>query len=173
MSDAGARRCAFARTGDAAIVTADMGVVRVGDDVAVEAGGERFSLTRVDAGNPHAVTVRGVTREELERFGPVLAAAPAFERGANVEFVRVREGGAGLDVVVWERGAGATLACGTGACAAVAAATVKGMIAADRDIAVHLPGGTLEVRYDRASGRTTMRGPARRVYAGTLAGGFA
>ncbi|MGO8997416.1 MAG: diaminopimelate epimerase [Polyangiaceae bacterium] len=169
QSDAGVRRCGFERRGDEAVVLADMGVVRVLEDVLVDVEGERVSLTRVDAGNPHAVAFRGATREELERLGPRLSAAPVFERGTNVEFARLENGV--LDVLVWERGAGPTLACGTGACAAVAAASAKGIVREDGAVRVRLPGGDLEVRYDRATGRATLRGPARRVYAGKLAGG--
>jgi diaminopimelate epimerase len=171
LSDAGVRRCAFERNGDGAVVVADMGIVRVLGDVAVEVGGARLTLTRVDAGNPHAVTLHRVSREDFERLGPLVAVAPVFERGTNVEFARV-DGGA-LEVLVWERGAGATLACGTGACAAVAAAVAKGIVALDGPVVVRLPGGELEVRYDRVSGRASLRGPARRVYAGKLAGGEA
>jgi diaminopimelate epimerase len=169
QSDAGVRRCAFERSGDEAVVVADMGVVRVLGDVTVDAGGERVSLTRVDAGNPHAVSFRDITRDDFERLGPGLSVAPLFERGTNVEFARLAQDV--LDVLVWERGAGATLACGTGACAAVAAARVKGVVAADGPVVVRLPGGDLEVRYDRATERATLRGPARRVFAGNLAGG--
>jgi diaminopimelate epimerase len=170
LSDAGPRRSAFERTGDVAMVTADMGVVRALEDVVVEAGGERFELTRVDAGNPHAVTTKDVTPERFERVGPAIATAPTFARGTNVEFVRVASDGS-LDVLVWERGAGATLACGTGACAAVAAMVAKKTIRAQEEVIVRLPGGALSVRHDAASGKTSMRGPARRVFAGTLAGG--
>jgi diaminopimelate epimerase len=173
-TDAGVRTCAFERTGDVAIVTADMGVVRVVGDVVVEVAGERVALTRVDAGNPHAVTFeRRVTQEELVRIGQPLSTAAAFDGGVNVELVQVRGDARGLDVLVWERGAGATLACGTGACAAVAAAVRKGVLAGDGPVSVRLPGGELEVRFDGASGKTTMRGPARRVFAGSLAGGGA
>jgi diaminopimelate epimerase len=168
QSDAGVRRCAFERSGDEAIVVADMGVVRVLGDLTVVTEGETVLLTRVDAGNPHAIAFRGVTRAEFERLGPSLSVAPVFERGTNVEFARFANGV--LDVLVWERGAGPTLACGTGACAAVAAAYAKGIVPADGPVIVHLPGGDLEVRYDRATERATLRGPARRVYAGNLVG---
>jgi len=169
-TDAGVRRCGVERNGDEAVIVADMGIVTVLGDVTVEADGEAISLSRVDAGNPHAVTLRPVTSAQFERLGPLLSTAPVFERGANIEFVRLDEGV--LDVRVWERGSGATLACGTGACAAVAAASAKGLVPAAEPIRVRLPGGELEIRYARG-GRTTMRGPARRVFAGSLSGGAA
>ena len=168
-TDVGVRQCLLERSGEQAVVTADMGIVRVLDDLSVDAGGERIVLTRVDAGNPHAVALRPVTREQFERLGPTLSQAPVFERGVNVEFAKVDKNV--LDILVWERGAGATLACGTGACAAVAAARAKGLVAGEGGVVVRLPGGELEVGYDRASGRATLRGPARRVFAGTLTDG--
>jgi diaminopimelate epimerase len=170
-TDAGLRRCAIERRGDEAIVLADMGTVLLQAEIVVRVGDESVALTRVDAGNPHAVALRPVSPAEFVRLGPALSSAPAFERGVNVEFARVDAGV--LDVVVWERGAGATLACGTGACAAVAVARAKGVVPATGPVRVRLPGGELEVTYDHASGATTLRGPARRVFAGSLTGGAA
>jgi diaminopimelate epimerase len=170
-TDAGLRRCAIERHGDEAVVVADMGVVLLQSEIAVAVAGESVALTRVDAGNPHAVALRSVSRAEFERLGPALSIAPAFEHGVNVEFASVD--GAVLDVVVWERGAGATLACGTGACAAVAVARANGVVPSSGPVRVRLPGGELEVTYDRVSGATTLRGPARRVFAGRLTGGAA
>ena len=141
---------------------------RVLDDVVLEAGGERVSLTRVDAGNPHAVSFRPVTREQFERLGPALSVATAFEAGANVEFAKLERDG--LDVLVWERGAGPTLACGTGACAAVAAARAKGLIAGQGGVIVRLPGGELEVRFEGGGDIATLRGPARRTFSGQIVG---
>jgi diaminopimelate epimerase len=167
-TDAGPLRCAIERRGDDAIVLADMGIARVIDDVVVDG----VELTRVDVGNPHAVSFRPVARDQFERLGPTLSTAPAFERGTNVEFVQIERGArVSLDVLVWERGAGPTLACGTGACAAVAAARSKGHLASDGPVVVRLPGGELEIALDATTGRTTLRGPARRVFGGRLAGG--
>ncbi len=172
-TDAGVLRCAIDRHGDEAVVLADMGAVRVLGDVELEAAGERVSLTKVDAGNPHAVAFRAVTRAAFERLGPPLSSSPAFERGANIEFVSLnpRSDRVALDVLVWERGAGPTLACGTGACAAVAAARHKGIIAGDGAVVVNLPGGAIEISFDLRSGRATQRGPARRVFEGRMTGG--
>jgi diaminopimelate epimerase len=171
QTDAGVRQCLLERSGESAIVTADMGVIRVLDDLALDADGERVVLTRVDAGNPHAVALRPVTREQFARLGPALSTAAAFERGVNVEFARMDRDV--LDVLVWERGAGPTLACGTGACAAVAAARAKGLVPAEGGVIVRLPGGELEVRFDGASGRATLRGPARRAFSGQITDGAA
>jgi diaminopimelate epimerase len=171
QTDAGVRDCLFERSGDSAIVTADMGVIRVQGDVVLEAAGERVVLTRVDAGNPHAVAIRPVTREQFERLGPALSVASAFEAGANVEFVKMDRDV--LDVLVWERGAGPTLACGTGACAAVAAARAKGLLSTQRGVIVRLPGGELEVSFDGGGDVATLRGPARRTFSGQITGGAA
>ena len=169
-TDSGVRACAIERSGDGAVVLCDMGVVRVEGDVVVDLGAESVSLTRADAGNPHAVSLGGIARADFERLGPRLAAAPVFGRGGvNVELATMQ--GDVLDVLVWERGAGATLACGTGACAAVAVARARGMVTGEGPVRVRLPGGELEIRHDRASGRTSMRGTARHVFAGILPSG--
>ena len=163
---AGLRQASFERSADAGVVLCDMGLVRPGPEVEVEVDGERLSFTRADAGNPHAISFRAITAEDFQRLGPKVSTHSHFEHGANVEFVRWD--GALLHVLVWERGAGPTLACGTGACAAVAVACARGVVAGDAPIRVRLPGGELEVRHSPDSGATTMRGPARHVFAGTL-----
>jgi diaminopimelate epimerase len=166
-TDAGPRACEVEASGDEATVTVDMGIVRVEDDVAIDVGDGIVTFTRADAGNPHAVTFARSSRAEAERIGPRVSTHAAFPRGANVGLARVREGA--LDLVVWERGAGLTLACGTGACAAAAVACAKGLVPYDRAVDVRLPGGTLVVTIARASGRATMRGPARHVFTGSVA----
>jgi diaminopimelate epimerase len=160
-TDAGLRSCSFERDGDVAMVLADMGVVRILGDESIPQDGKLIAVTRVDAGNPHAVVFRRIAPGELEAVGAPLSAAS----GANVEFAWQDD--AGMAVLVWERGAGATLACGTGACAVVAAASSKGMVAGPV-VRVRLPGGELEVRHDPRTGRTSMRGPARRVFSGLV-----
>jgi diaminopimelate epimerase len=118
-----------------------------------------------DAGNPHAVLYRDDPAGDLPRLGPPLAVHSAFERGTNVELVRWHEGV--LDVHVWERGVGPTLACGTGACAVAAVAWSRGDVSTDTPITIGLPGGRLTIRLDRASGASLMRGSARHVFDGT------
>ena len=164
-TDAGERRCAVSDAHGQATVTADMGVVRVLGKRAVELDGRSFELTVADAGNPHAVVFGAFARSDVERLGPRLAAHGDFPHGTNVEFARMT--GDGIDLSVWERGVGLTLACGTGACATVAVACSLGLVAGGTSVAVRLPGGRLDVTLG-ADGRTTMSGPARHVFSGVL-----
>ncbi|HEY5240153.1 MAG TPA: diaminopimelate epimerase [Polyangiaceae bacterium] len=159
-TDAGERTCVLDGDG---MVTVDMGVVRVLGDRAVDVDGRSIVVTVADAGNPHAVLFGTFARRDVEHLGPRIATHPAFPRGTNVEFAGAP--GNGLDLVVWERGVGITMACGTGACATVAVACEKGLAVRGKPIAVRLPGGRLDVTVGD-DGRTTMRGPARRVFSG-------
>jgi diaminopimelate epimerase len=113
-------------------------------------------------GNPHAVLFDEATRERAGTVGPAIASQ--VPGGANVGFARLRPGG--LDLVVWERGAGLTEACGTGACAAAAAAVRQGRIAPGAPVEVRLPGGTLQITVSPDLAGVVMRGPAERVFAG-------
>ena len=114
-----------------------------------------FSFTAVSMGNPHAVIfVDDPTlslRDLAATYGPHIEVDPIFPRRTNVEFARLRRGASGneIDLVVWERGCGITLACGTGACATAVAAAVEGRTKGGTTdlgaIPVHLPGGTLNI----------------------------
>ncbi|MCC6526016.1 MAG: hypothetical protein IT373_25440, partial [Polyangiaceae bacterium] len=101
----------------------------------------------------------------VDRVGPALERA--VPGGTNVELCRVSEGGRRIEVVVWERGVGRTLACGTGAVAAAGAAIAAGLARHDEPITVALPGGELVVTVDRAW-QARMLGPAERVFEGEL-----
>jgi diaminopimelate epimerase len=164
-TDAGASTCAVEDTHGEGIVTVDMGPVRLFGDRAVDIDGKRVVVAVADAGNPHAILFGAFSRADVDHLGPRLATHPDFPRGTNVEFSHVASDG--IDLIVWERGVGITLACGTGACATAAVACAKGFVAAEVPIAVRLPGGRLDVTID-AGGRATMRGPARFVFAGEL-----
>jgi len=167
-TDAGLRT-ADVELGDAgsADVTCEMGEIIVARPRAVVVDGARIDIVCADAGNPHAILFGRFARSDVERLGPRIATHPDFPHGTNVEFAIV-EGGA-VDVVVWERGVGITLACGTGACATVAAACERGDVAWDAPAAVRLPGGVLHVTVSCATRRALLRGPARRVFSGVLA----
>jgi len=127
--------------------------------------GTTMGVTAVSMGNPHAVVfVEDVEAIDLATVGPAIENHPAFPRRTNVEFVQIL-GPRELRVRVWERGAGATLACGTGACAAVVAGALAGR--SGRQATVHLPGGDLEVAW-ATEGHVYMTGPAEEVFEGEL-----
>jgi diaminopimelate epimerase len=168
-TDAGPRACIVSE-GTERSVDVDMGVVRVVGTKDFDLGGERHTFTLADAGNPHAIAYHAEPFVALAAIGPGVSTHPSLPAGTNVELVRWD--GDVLEVAVWERGAGRTLACGTGACAVVAVAAGRGEIASNRPVRVRLPGGELVVVHDRASGRTRMIGPAREVFRGELSGAF-
>jgi diaminopimelate epimerase len=135
----------------------------------IEAAGRSFRFTAVSMGNPHAVIFADGDqdlRALAESYGPTIEVAPTFPRRTNVEFARVR--GGEIDLVVWERGVGITLACGTGACATVAAACLEERLPRGREIPVHLPGGTLGITVAADDSSVRMRGPATTVFRAEL-----
>lgn len=147
-------------------VTVDMGVPRLGTPMELEAGGEIYSVRPVDMGNPHGVIFcPDPGRVPLERVGPVLERYPAFPDRANIEFAAATARDR-LEARVWERGSGITLACGTGACAVLAAGYAAGLCG--RRAEVRLPGGALELFWDPDSDHIHMTGPARTVFEGEL-----
>lgn len=135
-------------------------------DHPLKAGGRRFLITAISMGNPHCVIfVDDVDTFPVERFGPLLENNPFFPERVNVEFVEVVSERA-LKMRVWERGAGETLACGTGACATVVAATLKGLIGGRAT--VHLKGGKLKIGWSKRDNRVFMTGPAEEVFEGAV-----
>tara|TARA_E500000178_G_scaffold245865_1_gene242312 strand:+ start:21627 stop:22670 length:1044 start_codon:yes stop_codon:yes gene_type:complete len=135
-------------------------------DAELEVDGLRLQVAAVGMGNPHAVVqVSDTASVDLERLGPALEQHPAFPARTNVHFVAV-ESPDRLRVRVWERGAGPTLACGTGACATLVATHLRG--ACERNATVELPGGPLQISWDQ-SNHLQMAGPAVLVFSGTLA----
>lgn len=135
-------------------------------EVVLDAGGRAFAATSVHVGNPHAVLFVDEPPAELAaRFGPTLERHRDFVARANVSFVRPEAGG--FEVVVFERGDGVTLACGSGACAVGAAAVARGRWQPDVPMKVRLPGGLLLITVG-AGGEILMEGPAVRVYSGEV-----
>jgi diaminopimelate epimerase len=122
--------------------------------------------TAVSMGNPHLVLL-DVPPSEAARLGPGLEVHPWFPQRTNVEFVRPRAAG-GLEVTVWERGVGLTLACGTGACAAVVASALDGRSPFDAWVPVQLPGGVLEIKVAADRSQVWLKGPVRFVFEGRL-----
>jgi diaminopimelate epimerase len=164
-TDAGLRSCEVGSGAHRALVTVDMGAVTLLGDRSLDVDGRTVVPALADAGNPHAVLFGTFGKADVEHLGPRLSKHPAFPKGTNVEFASVSP--SGIDLVVWERGVGLTLACGTGACATVAVAQSKELVPAGQPVRVRLPGGTLQVTV-QPDQRVQMTGPARRVFSGTL-----
>jgi len=133
-------------------------------DLPLTVDGVSLAITGVSMGNPHAVHFMTDEPSEfpLERIGPLVEHEALFPRRVNFEIARIATLGV-IDTRVWERGAGITLACGTGACAVFAAARRKGLVS-DTAI-VRLPGGELEMHADR-NDHILMTGPAEFVFVG-------
>lgn len=165
---AGRLTCKVERRGTTAQVTVNMGR-------ATELGSHRTcyqgistELLRISTGNPHAILFDSeLSNAEIDVFGSQVSGELAG--GANVEFVRPAKEPGVLDVVVWERGVGRTLACGTGACATVVAAVGVGRAAYGEPVRVRLPGGELEIVVERGSLEMQMTGPAQLVFDGSVA----
>jgi diaminopimelate epimerase len=163
-TDAGTKECTVHRAADGAIeaVSVEMGPARVEGEQEFAVGAERLRAVRVSMGNPHAVLFDDPRPERAAAVGPPIERA--VPGGVNVGLARPRRGG--IDVVVWERGAGLTDACGTGACAATVAAVRRGDVAPGAAVEVRLPGGSLLVTVSPDLSRVVMRGPAERVFEG-------
>ncbi|MBI1825011.1 MAG: diaminopimelate epimerase [Planctomycetes bacterium] len=126
-------------------------------------GGTAYNVTCVSMGNPHAVIfTENLHRIDLAQVGPLFEHAPEFPERINAHFVRV-DSSDHVTVRTWERGSGATRACGTGACAACVAGAVTGRT--QRDITVELPGGSLRIEWT-ADDRVLMTGEAVEVFSG-------
>lgn len=136
----------------------------IGYSLAALARTMRFTF--VSMGNPHAVTfVDDPMQVPLEELGPEYEHHHIFPERANIEFVHVTDRNH-IDFRVWERGSGETFACGTGACASAYASILNGYC--DDEINVRMRGGSLVIRYDRASNRIFMTGPATTVFVGEI-----
>ncbi len=132
----------------------------------LELDGEVFAVAAAGMGNPHVVVpVEDLDDFDWARFGPQLEVHPSFPAKTNVHFVQVLAPDH-LVMRVWERGAGPTLACGTGACATLVACHCLGL--AERRARVDLPGGPLQIHWDTATGHVVMDGPAEHVFDGTI-----
>ncbi len=135
-------------------------------DVPIEVDGTSWSVTCVSMGNPHCITfVDRADEVPLAAIGPKFERHPAFPKRTNTEFVEIL-GSDSVKMRVWERGAGATLACGTGACAILVAGVLTGRCR--RRTRVELPGGGLDIEWSESDGRLYMSGPAERAFEGRL-----
>jgi len=136
----------------------------VGHPVTVD--GREFKFTAVSMGNPHCVIyVDDAVGFDLATWGPKLEHHPLFPRKINVEFAKVNSRSQ-VDMRVWERGAGPTLACGTGACATLVASVLNGLT--DRKATISLAGGDLFIEWNEDDNHVYMTGPAEAVFTGTV-----
>lgn len=132
----------------------------------LEVDGKEYEITAVSMGNPHAVTyVEDTASLPLAEIGPGFEHHSIFPEGVNTEFIQVLNRKE-INMRVWERGSGETLACGTGTCAAVVSSVLNGLT--EEEVTVHLLGGDLIIWYDRAQNTVWMTGPATVVYDGNI-----
>lgn len=144
-----------------------MGVPGLKPSVQINVKENTYTVIPASMGNPHAVIeVEDPAELDLQAVGPAVECHPLFPHRVNAEFIRVLNRSE-LQMRVWERGSGETLACGTGACASAAAMMAADRL--DREAVVHLAGGDLKVRWDEKSGQMFMTGPAVTVFDGKLA----
>ncbi len=133
----------------------------------IETHGKEFKFTCVSMGNPHAVTFinEDVKNYDICKYGKDIEVNKSFPKKTNVEFINVINKN-NIKMRVWERGAGETLACGTGACASVVACILNGYT--DRIVNVNLLGGNLEIEWNEEDNHVYMTGPATEVFDGNL-----
>jgi len=161
------------------VVTVSMGVPRLAPQeipftaarratvYTLEACGQPVEISAVSMGNPHAVlVVDDVETAPVATLGPALEQHPDFPERTNVGFMQVLDRGE-VRLRVFERGAGETMACGSGACAAVVAGRIRGLL--DERVRVHLPGGFLQVEWRGEGDPLMMTGPATTVFEGQIA----
>ncbi len=135
-------------------------------DEPIEVAGKEWRMTCVSMGNPHAVVFVPSTKElEIEKVGPYFENHKVFPKRVNTEFVQLISRSE-MNMRVWERGSGETLACGTGTCASVMACILNGYT--DNKVLVHLLGGDLSIEYDEKTNHIFMTGPATTVFEGEI-----
>lgn len=165
-TDAGSLLAEIEREGDQGWVRVGMGRGRPEGEHRVVIDDREIVLARVSMGNPHAITFdEPLEPEHADRLGPLVSASSAG--GTNVELARI-SGEGKIDLLVWERGVGRTLACGTGAAATCVAAVRTGRARFGMPIEVGLPGGRLEITVQADTLDVSLRGPARRVFSGSI-----
>jgi len=151
--------------GRTAIVEVDMGTPSEIQSSKIKIQNETFNATLVSMGNPHCVIfVDDLSKIAIDDIGPKIESNKMFPDRTNVEFVQVVSPKEAM-VKVWERGAGETLACGTGACASAVAGNTLGKL--EKDVLIRLPGGNLDIEWQEDK-HVILRGPAETVYEGTI-----
>jgi diaminopimelate epimerase len=153
------------KDGRVAQITVDMGKARFDPLDAIEVDGRRFDVTSVSMGNPHCVViVPDLAKIDVHALGPKIETHPAFPKRTNVQFAQVVSRDE-VRILIWERGAGYTLASGSSSCAVVAACHRKGLTG--RDVTVTMPGGQLRITI-ADDGEIRMRGPVEEICTGDL-----
>ena len=135
-------------------------------DEPIEVDGTTYKMTCVSMGNPHCIVfVEDTALFPLETVGPLFENHERFPKRVNTEFIQLLDRKT-VNMRVWERGSGETLACGTGACASAVACILNGLT--EDEITLHLLGGDLIVRWDQEDNLVYMTGPARVVFDGEI-----
>lgn len=146
------------------VITGDKKDVMINEAVTI--GDKEYRVTCVSMGNPHCIVfVDSVKDIDIEKIGPMFENHPMFPEKVNTEFIQVADR-KNVNMRVWERGSGETLACGTGACASVVAGVLNGKT--DREVKVHLLGGDLDIEYMENDGTVFMTGPAVTICTGEI-----
>lgn len=137
-------------------------------DEPLEVEGTTYRITAVSMGNPHAIVyMDDVDSLEIDKIGPAFENHIAFPDRVNTEFVKVLDSHT-VQMRVWERGSGETLACGTGACAVAVASILNGLTDGTQPVTVKLLGGNLQIFWDRQENLVYMTGPASTVFDGEI-----
>lgn len=169
LNDKGEVETVKVNMGEPILVPSDIPIVSELDRFVsqpVEVDGREYSVTGVSMGNPHAVVYIDDTDSlEIEKIGPKFENHSLFPRRINTEFAQIVDRRT-IKMRVWERGAGETLACGTGACATLVASTLNGLVDGEADLL--LLGGTLHIKWDKEDNCVYMTGPAKFVFDGEI-----
>lgn len=137
-------------------------------DAPIDVDGNTYHMTAVSMGNPHAIIYMDeIDNLDLEKIGPSFENHLVFPDRVNTEFVKVLDRHT-VQMRVWERGSGETLACGTGACAVAVASILNGHVNGDKPVTVKLLGGDLQIFWDQAENLVYMTGPAATVFDGEI-----
>jgi len=170
----GIQICTYSKkTGEVNKVTVDMGSpILEPEKIPVKSDSNMLIIKKdkrvikgmaVSMGNPHFVSFGKFGSNDINDIGPFIERHPLFPRFTNVELVKIRNKRE-VDVYVWERGVGVTLACGSGACAVVVAGVKQGLLEGNVFVKVNLPGGFLLIKYDTSKNILIMNGEAKRVF---------
>ena len=155
--------------GSPELVPANIPIVAEGDSVInapIIVDGKEYRMTGVSMGNPHTVVyLDDVQGLEIEKIGPKFENHERFPKRINTEFARVIDRNT-VEMRVWERGSGETLACGTGACAVAVASILNGLT--EDKVTVKLLGGDLQIEWDRDANKVYMTGPAKVTFEGEI-----